>query len=169
MARSRRAPTEKRKASAPAPPDPSSPAALIEELGDLFDRMGSPRISGRIVGWLLVAVPEHQTAAEIQTAVRASKGSVSTVLRQLVELGLVERLGVPGDRRAYFRLREDGWSKLFEVKMRFTHAYRATAERWAETLRSDAARRDRVRRMAAIYRFFDDELTAALERWRRRG
>lgn len=160
-------PSETPREAPAALPDPRSPEALVEELGDLFDRMGSSRISGRIVGWLLVCVPEHQTAAEIREAVQASKGSVSTVLRQLVELGLVERLGLPGERRTYFRLHPDGWSRLFEVKMRFTHDYRETAERWADRLSGDEDRCDRIERMAEIYRYFDDELAAALERWRR--
>jgi len=152
-----------------APPDPRSPSALVEELGELFDRTGSSRISGRIVGWLLVCEPEHQTADEIRRAVHASKGSASTVLRHLVELGLVERIGLSGDRRAHFRLRDDGWTVLFETKMSFTHVFRELAERWDERLKGDRSRRARVTRMAAIYRFFDDELAAVLARWRARA
>ena len=172
MAASRKKPPAKRGARArsqtspPAPPDPRSPEALVEELGDLFARMGSQRISGRVVGWLLISVPEHQTAAELQVAVRASKGSVSTVVRQLVELGLVERLGLPGDRRAYYRLRPGGWSVLFEAKMRLTAAYRELAERWAERLRGDPARRERVAEMARLYTFFGRELERAMADWK---
>jgi DNA-binding transcriptional regulator GbsR (MarR family) len=151
---------------ASSPPDAGSPMALVEELGDLFARTGSQRIAGRVVGWLLVCVPEHQTAAEVQSAVRASKGSVSTVLRLLVTLGLVESLGLPGDRRAYFRLRSDGWTVLFETKMRLTHAYRELAERWAARLRGDAERSARVAEMARLYTFFDDEIARAMARWR---
>jgi DNA-binding transcriptional regulator GbsR (MarR family) len=171
-ARRQRAPAtgaERGTPGAPAPPDPRSPAALVEEMGDLFARTGAQRISGRIVGWLLVCVPEHQTAAEIQSAVRASKGSVSTVLRQLVELGLVERLGLPGDRRTYFRVRADGWTLLFEAKMRLTLAYRELAERWAERLRSDPERAVRVAEMARLYGFFGGELGKAMNRWRQRA
>lgn len=167
VARTKRSPRARdRRAPASAPPDPRSPLALVEELGDLFARMGSQRISGRVVGWLLISIPEHQTAAEIQAAVRASKGSVSTVLRQLVELGLVERLGLPGDRRAYYRVRADGWTALFEAKMRMTRASRDLAERWAERLKGDSARAARVGEMARLYTFFGQELERAMVRWR---
>lgn len=160
---------ETRTAAVPeALPAPSgSSAELVEELGELFARGGSQRISGRIVGWLLVCVPEHQTAAQIQEGVRASKGSVSTVLRQLVDFGLIERLGLPGDRRTYYRLRPDGWVTLFETKMRFIHAYRDAAQRWARRLADDPKRRERIDEMAGLYRFLADELDRALARWRR--
>ena len=49
---------------APQPPDPRSPAALVEELGDLFARMGAQRISGRVVGWLLVSMGIAQCEPE---------------------------------------------------------------------------------------------------------
>ena len=58
---------------------------------------------GSWAGWSSASRPD-QTAADVQNELGLSAGSVSTSLRYLGEMGLVERVSRPGDRRIFYRL-----------------------------------------------------------------
>ena len=150
-------------------PDSDPTTVFVEEMGDLFDQMGSSRIAGRIVGRLLVCDPPHQSAAEIGESVQASKASVSTVVRQLQEGGLIERLGLPGSRLTYYRIKDDAWTRVYLSKMRFTQEFRRVAERGLAALGDDPDKHRRLRDMSDFYGFFADEMQDSLERWQRQA
>lgn len=147
-------------------------AEFVELVGDIFDQMGSSRIAGRVMGWLLVCEPEHQSASELTRAIQASKASISTVLRSLLAARLVERMGLPGSRRTYYRLRPDAWSEMFQAKLAFNSALREVAEKGLKLIGVKKRRRSRLEEMRSFYRFLDEEMPVVLERWkarRRRG
>ena len=68
-----------------------------------------PRMTGRVLGWLLVCDPVEQTAAELAEALDASKGSISGATGMLVRARLVDRLHIRGERADRFRVRPDAW------------------------------------------------------------
>jgi DNA-binding transcriptional regulator GbsR (MarR family) len=143
-------------------------AEFVEEVGDIFDQMGSSRIAGRVMGWLLVCEPAHQSASELARAVQASKASMSTVLRSLLAARLVERMGVPGDRRTYYRVKPDAWSEMFQAKLAFNAALRQIAEKGLKLIGAKKTRRSRLEEMQSFYGFLDEEMPAVLERWKAR-
>ena len=51
---------------------------FAEEVGIVFEQTGLPRMAGRILGWLLIAEPPHQSTEQLINALMASKGSIST-------------------------------------------------------------------------------------------
>ncbi len=67
---------------------------FIEDMGILFEEMALPRMAGRIFGWLLMCEPLHQSAEELASVVGASKGSISSMTRLLIQSGVVERMGL---------------------------------------------------------------------------
>ena len=71
---------------------------FIEEVGIVFEQTGLPRMAGRVFGWLLISDPPYQSPAELAEVLMASKGSISTTTRLLLQLGLVERFIIPGER-----------------------------------------------------------------------
>ena len=85
---------------------------FAEEVGIVFEQTGVPRMAGRILGWLLISDPPHQSMEQITRDLLASKGSISTMTRLLIQIGLIERLSLPGVRRDYFRLRSDAWEHI---------------------------------------------------------
>ncbi|MFQ3629252.1 MAG: MarR family transcriptional regulator, partial [Cyanobacteriota bacterium] len=76
---------------------------FVEEVGLMFELIGLPRMAGRIFGWLLISQPPHQSSGELAEVLQASKGSISSMTRLLIQLGLIERLPLPGDRRDFFQ------------------------------------------------------------------
>jgi len=67
-------------------------AAYVEEVGVIYEGMGFPRMAGRIIGWLLICDPPHQSQAQLGAVLHASKGSISTMTQMLLRTGLVKRV-----------------------------------------------------------------------------
>ncbi|HEY51259.1 MAG TPA: MarR family transcriptional regulator [Dehalococcoidia bacterium] len=140
---------------------------FAEEVGIVFEQTGMPRMAGRILGWLLIADPPHQSTEQITEALLASKGSISTMTRLLIQFGLIERLSLPGVRHDYFRLRSDAWQHMIgrgltgEITM-----VRHLAERGLELLGDKTpATRKWLEEMLDVYTFLEQEFPALLERW----
>lgn len=142
--------------------------AFVEQIGEIFASGGHQRIAGRLLGWLLICDPPHQSAGEIQEAIGASKASVSTNLRLLQAAGLVERIGVPGQRRAFYQINLDAWSKDLKGRLAEISAMRKVAESGLEALRDTPPERsERLQAMHAFYSFFETQMPDLLERWDR--
>ncbi len=139
---------------------------FIEEVGLLFEQTGLPRMAGRILGWLLIADPPHQTTSDLTEALLASKASISTVTRLLIRIGLIERASLPGERRDYFRIRSGAWHQHFKESLAQTTATRQLAERGLELLEGEAhMNRQWLEEMRDMYAFFEREFPALMERW----
>jgi DNA-binding transcriptional regulator GbsR (MarR family) len=82
---------------------------FIEDIGLFFEQMGIPRMAGRMIGYLLIADPEAQSVTDITDALKASKSSISTMARLLVDNGLIERVASPLPRQDYYRFKPGGW------------------------------------------------------------
>ena len=140
---------------------------FVEKVGIVFEQTGLPRMAGRIFGWLLISDPPHQSTDQLAEALMASKGSISTMTRLLIQTGLIERLSLPGVRHGYFRLQSDALRHMIrhgiedEIKM-----FRQLAEHGLE-LPADKTPLTRLwlEEMCHMYAFFERELPALLERW----
>lgn len=99
-------------------------AGFVEGAGRAAEGDGLTRIAGRLFGTLLLS-DEPRSLDDLAEALGASKASVSTDARRLLERGVVERLQKPGDRRDYYQL----------TPRFFANVVRHRMERWA-SLRS---------------------------------
>lgn len=139
---------------------------FVEQVGEIFVRAGHQRIAGRLFGWLLICDPPHQSAADILEATGASKASVSTNLKLLQAAGLVERIGIPGERRAYYQMNINAWTQDLKGRLAEISALRRVAESGLKALDSaPVERRARLEAMRAFYTFFEKEMPMLLEHW----
>ena len=143
---------------------------FIEEMGIVFEDAGMPRMAGRILGWLLICDPPHQSSGQLATVVEGSKGSISTMTRMLVSLRLVERMTMPGDHRStYYQISPGAWSELLRKRVAEITIWRQAAERGIRLMKgSNRQLRRRLEEMRDIHIFFERELPTLLERWERR-
>lgn len=74
---------------------------LIAAVGNLCRRLGLPRTVGQIYG-LLYLSPQPLSLEEIAEGLGISKASASTGTRQLLALGAIKKVWVPGNRRDLF-------------------------------------------------------------------
>ena len=138
----------------------------VEEFGLYFERVGLPRMAGRIIGTLLISEPAQQSMQEIGAALQASKSSVSTALKLLVSLRLVDQVSIPGERRDYYRANSDMWIRSFRSRMHQMTELRELAEHGLD-LMADAPpeRRRRLENMYATNKFLEDEFPKLLDKW----
>ncbi len=77
---------------------------FIEETGLLFENLGTTRMAGRILGYLMVSDKEMVSFDELCQVLQASKSSISTNIKALVTLHFVKPHTLSGDRKTYYML-----------------------------------------------------------------
>ena len=139
---------------------------FVEEFGLFFQQRGLPRMAGRILGWLLISEPPHQSTGELAQALLASKGSISTATRLLIQAGLIERISLAGRRRDYFQIKPGAWDQMLEGSLHDLIAVRLLlAERGLKLLEGKPLHlRRRLEEMLDVYLFFEREFPALLAR-----
>jgi DNA-binding transcriptional regulator GbsR (MarR family) len=138
---------------------------FAEEMGIFFEKVGFPRMAGRIWGWLLICDPPVQTAAQISEALQASRGSVSTMTR-LLRLWGVERIGVPGTRGGFYRIQSGAFVQLLRTEMQIFSEVRALSERGLEVLENEPPEvRKRLKEGRDLFRFVEREYPLLIEKW----
>ena len=143
--------------------------SFIEEAGVVFEQTGLPRMAGRLFGWLLISDPQYQSPSEMAGALRASKGSISTSIRLLTQMGFIERHIIPGSRHDNFRLTDDAIKKIIrhgleqEIKM-----FRSLADRGLELMKAIPAKRKAwLKEMKSRYGYLEECFPALLENYDR--
>lgn len=90
---------------------------FAEDMGRFFESGGLGRMAGRVWAMLLVMDTPHMSALELQDALGASAGSISGATRSLLDLGLIERVNVRGERRDYFAPRHGAISNIMRTRL----------------------------------------------------
>ena len=141
---------------------------FANSMGMLYEDLGLPRAWGRVLGWLLVCDPDSQSAEDFANVLHGSRGSVSMTTRALIRTGMVERRTMRGDRRTYYRIRPESWTAVLDQQQQNTKRLRTLAERGLELLKEEPPeRRRRLQEMHSLMAFFEQELPALVDRWRR--
>ena len=143
---------------------------FVEDVAAFFELEHMPRMCGRVVAWLLICDPPEQSALELCAVLGASRGSVSTVTRMLVEVELIKRVARPGDRREYFRITEEGWGELSARRIRKLSTLIRALERGARLLDGQPVHlRQRLESMTDFYRWLEAEMPAFFETYKPRN
>ncbi|MGO4204527.1 GbsR/MarR family transcriptional regulator [Rhodococcus sp. TAF43] len=100
---------------------------FVESFADYWQSAGASRIEGRIAGYLLIDESPGVTAEELATELGASRGSVSTYVRRLIDRGFVKVIRKPRDRTYYYAMDSDVWGGFLENE----HAYLENQRRLA--------------------------------------
>ena len=141
---------------------------FVEEVGILFEQTGMPRMAGRILGWLSVSDSPHQTISDMEKALMASKGSISTMTRLLIRIGLIERISLPGQRRDYFCNKIGAYHQLLGDSLDQIKIFRQLMEHGLELTKGKAhANRQWLEEMRDMYVFMEQEFPALVERFKK--
>jgi DNA-binding transcriptional regulator GbsR (MarR family) len=148
-------------------PEPT-PAELefVERVAQRLAQSGLPRMAGRMWAWLMICEPPEQTAGDVATHLRASRGSISGTARLLETAGLISRITKPGDRREWFRVPPSGMVGMMALQQPVLSAYRQLMDEGLELLRDrPASSRERLRETRQLYAFFEREYPLLLARF----
>jgi DNA-binding transcriptional regulator GbsR (MarR family) len=142
---------------------------FVEDVGLYMENSGLPRMAGRLLGWLLICDPPAQSSAQLVEALGASKGSISTNTRLLVQIDLIEKVAVPGEREFYFRVRPHAWDQTIESRLAALRAFCDLCTQGLEILEGeDAERRERLEDVRDFYAFLGQEFLLVLRHWQER-
>jgi DNA-binding transcriptional regulator GbsR (MarR family) len=137
---------------------------FVERMGRHFEAEGVPRIGGRLFGFLLLQ-EEPRSLDEMTEHLRVSKTSVSTNARLLDQLGLIQRVTRPGDRRDYYEVAPDQ-TRTLEFRLRHI---REMGDLLANAAHGLSDRPFLERRLTLMRRYNAEALTLLeelLARWR---
>lgn len=143
---------------------------FVEDMGILLEELGLPRMAGRILGWLLICDPPHQSAGELTRALGGSKSSISSMTRLLIRIDLIQRIGLSEKRNMYYCLKPRSFSELLRARIGYLTTLREVAERGLALMASkDIRLRQRLQEMCDFYAFLEQEAPLVLERWERKS
>jgi len=146
-------------------PSSSEAAAerFIESMGLAHEEDRLPRIAGRVMG-LLILSPEPVRFDHLAQRLRVSRGSISTNTRLLENMGAIERVTRPGDRRDYFQVNQEP-TLLRRVASRYRER-KAMAEQMKRSLNLDLDGNQvvvkRLERFIHFYSILSDSLNSVL-------
>ncbi len=138
----------------------------VEKIGLYFEQLTLPRMAGRIFGYLLISESPLVSMGEAVEALQASKSSVSTMLRLLIQIELVEQVSLPRERKDYYRVHPDTWTNSLKERLKQAQTFRQLAEEGLDILAgASLERRRRLEEMRSVYRLLEREIPGLMERW----
>ncbi len=143
---------------------------FIERLGLFLERLGMSRTAGRLLGLLLVS-EEPLSLDDLARRLHVSKASVSTNARFCQQLGLVQRVGVPGDRRDYYEISLNPFEHAIRTRTAAVSEGIRLAQAGVEAVGDDRPKaRARLEEMRDLYTYFGALMEKGITGWgARRG
>ncbi|GEM90470.1 GbsR/MarR family transcriptional regulator [Oceanithermus desulfurans] len=149
-------------------PDDSARRQLAEQMGLAFEAFGTPRMAGRVLGWMLLAEEDEIALEELARQLGVSKASVSHATRLLEQMGALRRVARPGTRQAFYALAEDPWSAMLAVEERVSRGFARFAREARAALASHPRRDARLAEMEAAFALYLELLATFARRWKAR-
>ena len=120
----------------------------------------------RVFAALLTTDDGCLTAAELAARLQASSGAISEAVRYLILLNVVGRERRPGERRDFYRIRDDAWYEAALHRERLFARMKLTTREGVAALGAGTAAGERLEETVAFFDFINAEVPALLERWR---
>ena len=139
---------------------------FVEEVGLLADEIGETRMFGRVVGHLLICDPPYQTAQQIAETLDASRGAVSTAIRQLLRAGIIQKHAVPNSRSTHVCIQDHPWPEVLGRYVAFLRIFVGVVEQGLQVMADDAPeRRQRLVRLRAFFEYLEREIPPVIDRY----
>lgn len=130
----------------------------------------SSAMAGRALGFLLVAQPAERTIDELAAGLQVSRGAISMAMKDLLQLGLIEKTTRPRDRRRYYCLRRNVWARLYLDQRANVRDHLEMAERGLDLLKDRPLEAKRpLIEMAAFFTFLSDVVPEFIDEWEKRS
>jgi DNA-binding transcriptional ArsR family regulator len=145
--------------------DLSPERRYAEEAAVQMAALGLPPAAGKLFGWLLICEPAVQTSGQLTEQLGLSKGSVSTGMRLLENVGVVRRVPIPGRRGHAYQVEPDAIIRMAAEPTRY-RLFRELMDRGVTVAGGeDSPRADRLRVTRDFYAFIERELPKLVARF----
>lgn len=122
---------------------------FVDQMGMISQADGLPRIAGRLMGLMVLEIGPFGFS-DLEERLNVSRGSISTNTRLLENMGVIERISMPGRRQDYFQLTEDPYARLLHgLTYRMTKAEKTVRE--TQKSLSDKVTQQRLQELADFY------------------
>ncbi|MFD1322013.1 GbsR/MarR family transcriptional regulator [Micromonospora sonneratiae] len=137
-----------------------------ERLALALTQGGLQRMTARVLAALLFTDQDTLTAGELADVLGISSGSVSTSVKALTGVGLIEKVPAPGSRREHFRLREHAWATLMSGQNQLVKVMMDAAEEGIAATGPETPGGHRLAEMRDFYAYLWQELPELIDRWK---
>jgi DNA-binding transcriptional regulator GbsR (MarR family) len=139
-----------------------------EKLALTLSQGGMQRTTARVMTALLYTEQDTMTAADLCQELSISSGAVSAAVKQLVPIGLIERVPAPGSRRDHYRFRRGAWATLMSQQNAMLATMGEAAQEGLDTAGEDSVTGRRLHEMRDFYTYMMNEMIPLIDRWRER-
>lgn len=137
----------------------------IEEAGITFELFGMTRMAGRILGFLIICDKDAVSFNELKEVLNASKGSISGTTKQLINVGFVEPVSLPGDRKTYYRISNLKVGSILRARIQLFLKFADVLDRGRNLKEKEDRVSEWSREVSAFYRWLGDEIDEVLQKW----
>lgn len=139
---------------------------FVNDFSLKLEEVGHPRIFGQILGWLLICNPRHQSFTDLMENLDISKASVSNITRILLEVGLIERVRITGERQMYFKLKNGALTEFMDKQIKHIIEVKTILDKGLQLVKDneedDIARLEKA---SNFYAFLTSELPGLIDRF----
>lgn len=139
--------------------------SAAEELALKLTKGGLQKMTARVLSTLLFTEQATITMGEIAEQLDVSAGSVSTAIKTLTSVGLIEQVPAPGSRREHYRFPEDGWARLMSTQNEMVQMMQDAAQAGIDAVGENSAAGHRLVLMRDFYTHMMRELPAVIDAW----
>ncbi|RNB81286.1 transcriptional regulator [Brevibacillus fluminis] len=138
--------------------------SFIEEIGLDYECLNLPRIAGRIMGLLLVTT-DPLSSQQIASTLQISLGSVSTNINLLLQMGVVEKKSLIGDRINYYILASNSNEKQVMDMLSTTISRQAIFIKYWDVVKDDEIVKlrfkDSIESLDILRKFYEHNLSSS--------
>lgn len=137
----------------------------IEDTALLFEQTGMTRMAGRIFGYLLICDRDAVSFDQIRHVLQASKGSISTNLKQLQQTGLIEQTTYTGDRKTYYRASRVHIGDITASRLNLMEKFAELFSKARELKSRDDDVSEWLRETAVFYKWMEQKMEEMMAEW----
>jgi len=136
-----------------------------EEAALIFEKLGMTRMAGRVFGTLVVSEKESLSFDEIRLTLDASKGSISSTTRQLTQIGLIEPLSLPGDRKTYYRVTKIELGEMLKSRMQMFAKFSKILKKGCSMRKQEDEISNWLLEASTFYSWVGGEMDQVIDKW----
>lgn len=139
----------------------------VERLALVLAESGMTRMPARVFAYILADDAERYTARELSDGLRVSPAAISGAVRYLVQVGMLGRERVPGERSDHYRIYDDDvWSAIVQQRSPLLKRWADAFAEGVEVVGEDTPGGRRLRESQRFYEFMAHDVEQIMERWR---
>lgn len=141
-------------------------SSFINGLGQWYESMGVSRIAGQICGLLLVA-EEPVSPEDISRILNVSRSSVSTNLKMLKMVGLLEYRRISGDRKEYILFSDFALENSLRIKIESYSPFEKMLDESIGFLKKGSKADRRMKDLKEYLKLEKDSCLDLMDRWKK--